>query len=76
MFDNLRDSSYYEDEQNDLYPEPEVQAGPVPVQRRRRSSRFLGMTAPQRFLVAFMLMIMVCVMGILALLVTDKMFLF
>jgi len=80
MFDNLRDdSSFYEDEQNDLYQEPVAQAEPATVaapKRRRRETRFLGMTAQQRFLLAFMLMITVCVMGVLAMVVTGKMGLF
>lgn len=77
MFDNLRDSSFYEEEQNDVYPEPKVQAQPVVATRRRRSSsRFLGMTAQQRFLLAFMFMIMICVMGMLAMFVTGSMSLF
>jgi hypothetical protein len=76
MFDNLRDSSFYEDEQNeDLYKEPEVEALPAAPKRRsrRRSSRFLGMTAQQRFLLSFMVLITVCVMGMLAMFVLDKM---
>ncbi len=80
MFDNLRDdSSFYEDEQNDLYQEPVAEAQPVAVaapKRRRRETRYLGMTAQQRFLLAFMLMITVCVMGVLAMIVTGKMGLF
>ena len=76
MFDNLRDSSYYEDEQSDPYLEPEIQAAPVSTRRRRRNSRFLGMTPQQRFLLACMVMIIVCVMGMVALLVTDRIFLF
>lgn len=75
MFDNLRDSTppFYEEEQSDLYNEPSVQ--PV-ASRRRRNARFLGMTAQQRFLVAVMLMFMVCIMGVLAMFVTGKMALF
>jgi hypothetical protein len=74
MFDNLRDSSLYEEEQSDPYKEPE--ARPVVSRRRRRNSRFLGMTAQQRFLLSFMFMVMVCVIGILALFVMGKMSLF
>lgn len=75
MFDNLRDSAtpFYEEEQNDLYREPE--AKPV-VSRRRRNKRLLGMTAQQRFLVATMIMFMVCIMGMLAMFVMGKMSLF
>ncbi|MGE5461741.1 MAG: hypothetical protein ACM3PS_00200 [Syntrophothermus sp.] len=78
MFDNLRDdSSFYEEEPSDLYKEPEVQAKPAPARRRRRrSARFMGLTAQQRFFLAFMLLITVCVMGMLAMFVTGRMGLF
>ena len=76
MFDNLRDdSSFYEDEQNDIHPEPTAQAQPIVATRhsspRRRSARFMGMTAQQRFLLSVMLLITVCVIGMLALVVTG-----
>jgi len=81
MFDNLRDSadsSFYEEEPNDLYKEPAPQPGKkkvsaAPKKRRNNNARFLGMTAQQRFLVALMLMFMVCIMGTLAMLVLGKM---
>jgi hypothetical protein len=82
MFDNLRDdSSFYEDDQNDLYQEPVAQAQAVPVaatkqRKRTTNTRYMGMTPQQRFLLAFMLMITVCVMGVVAMLVTGKMGLF
>jgi hypothetical protein len=72
MFDNLRDSSLYDDEQSELYQEPEVQTKPVATARRRRKSRFMGMSAQQRFILSFMLLIMVCVMGMLALYVSGR----
>ena len=74
MFDNLRDSAspFYEEEQNDLYKESEAK----PVASRPRNKRFLGMTAQQRFLVAMMVMFMVCIAGVLAMFVTGKMSLF
>lgn len=81
MFDNLRDSaesSFYEEEPNDLYKEP-VAPRSTAVPRRRamaRSGRFLGMTAPQRFLVSIMLLFTVCIIGTLALLFLEKMSLF
>ncbi|HEX2991739.1 MAG TPA: hypothetical protein VHO49_13740 [Anaerolineales bacterium] len=75
MFDNLRDSSFYEDEEqnNELYMEPAPQPAVV---RRRRSGRFLGMTAQQRFLLSMMFLFMVCVMGVLAMMVLGRMSLF
>jgi hypothetical protein len=78
MFDNLRDSaesSFYEEEPNDLYQEPVAQ--PVAARRRRTNNgRFLGMTAQQRFLISVMLMFTVCILGTLAMFVLGKMSLF
>jgi hypothetical protein len=76
MFDNLRDSaesSFYEEEPNDLYKEPV--ATPAPRRRAMAASngRFLGMTAQQRFLISVMLLFTVCIIGTLALLVLEKM---
>jgi hypothetical protein len=83
MFDNLRDSadsSFYEEEPNDLYKEPIPAASgkPKAAQKRRSSNnaRFLGMTAQQRFIVSLMLMFTVCIMGTLALFVLGKISLF
>ena len=81
MFDNLRDSadsSFYEEEPNDLYkepvPQPSKKAVPAASKHRRsNNARFLGMTAQQRFLVALMLMFTVCIMGTLAMLILGKM---
>ncbi len=79
MFDNLRDSaesSFYEEEPNDLYKEPV----PTPAPRRgaatMKNGRFLGMTAQQRFLISVMLLFTVCVIGTLAMFVLEKMSLF
>ena len=79
MFDNLRDSaesSFYEEEPNDLYRE----AVTPPAPRRRAATmtngRFLGMTAQQRFLISVMLMFTVCIIGTLAMFVFEKMSLF
>ena len=81
MFDNLRDSadsSFYEEEPNDLYREPV--ASSVPARRRRitatSNGRVLGMTAQQRFLVSIMLFFAVCILGALAMFVFEKMALF
>ena len=80
MFDNLRDSaesSFYEEEPNDLYKEPAPSGKSKSAAPRRRSSgRFLGMTAQQRFLISMMLMFTVCITGTLAMFVMGKMSLF
>jgi hypothetical protein len=74
MFDNLRDSaesSFYEEERDDLYKEPV--ATPAPRRRVANNGRFLGMTAQQRFLISVMLLFTVCIVGTLAMLVLEKM---
>jgi hypothetical protein len=72
MFDNLRDSaesSFYEEDPNDLYKEPVAKA----AVRRRNNARFLGMNAQQRFLISMMLLFAVCIIGTLAMFVLGKM---
>ena len=85
MFDNLRDSadsSFYEEEPNDLYKEPVPASGKpkptsaAPKKRRKNNTQFLGMTAQQRFILSLMLLFTVCIMGTLAMLVLGKMSLF
>jgi hypothetical protein len=81
MFDNLRDSaesSFYEEEPNDLYKEPIAAVAPVSKRRVAASSngRVLGMTAQQRFLISIMLFFTVCILGALAMFVFEKMALF
>jgi hypothetical protein len=78
MFDNLRDSaesSFYEEEPNDLYKEPEARpvASRALKRRRRSNARFLGMTAQQRFFISLMLMFTVCIMGTLVMFILGKM---
>ncbi|HXF84936.1 MAG TPA: hypothetical protein VNK49_06050 [Anaerolineales bacterium] len=76
MFDNLRESAempFYEEEPNELYREPASR----PITPSRRSNRrFLGMTAPQRFIISLMLFFTVCILGTLVMFVLGKMSLF
>ena len=74
MFDNLRESSFYEEEPNDLYKESTVKSVAAP--RRRSNARFLGMCAQQRFFVSLMLLFTVCLIGTLAMFVLGRMALF
>ena len=78
MFDNLRESasesSFYED---DLNAPKEEKASKAPrSSARRSSSRFLGMTAQQRFVISMMLFFTVCVIGTLAMFIMGKMGMF
>lgn len=85
MFDDLRDLSntqQFEEDQNqddglfkdlDLEENETFEEAPA---RRKRSGTFLGMTAPQRFLIAVMLMFTVLLLGMLAMFVTGSMAIF
>ena len=74
MFDNLRDdaaSSFYED---DTVPPEEVEV--VIPKKRKKNTKILGMTPVQRFIIAIMLMVVVCTLGTMCLLLTNKIGLF
>jgi len=75
MFDDLRQeaNSVYEES---AAPKAETPASATNAKRaapKKRSKLILGMTAPQRFVLAFMLTLMVCVIGFMFLLVMGKM---
>ena len=70
MLDNLRDqaaSSPYFDEE----PIPETPVRP-PSTPRRTIDQMTGMTAQQRFIVAVMLLAVVCLLGTMAIMVTGR----
>jgi len=80
MFDNLRDFSdtpLYEDDQqqDDLFQDSESgNEAATPVRKKRRKSKkFLGMTAQQRFIISVMLMFTVCLLGALVMFVMGRM---
>ena len=70
MFDNLRDDS-----SNTFSDENEAKYQPAAgySSNRSRSKKFLGMTSLQRFVIAFLLMLTVCILGSGALLILGKM---
>jgi hypothetical protein len=73
MLDDLRNSasrSYEEDQSQSPHPREALRVKLV------EPEPFLGMTAPQRFVVALMIFLMVSVLGALLLVVTDKLFIF
>jgi hypothetical protein len=74
MFDNLRESAFYEEDQNEPYKESTAKTVAAP--RRRSNGRFLGMSAQQRFFVSVMLLFTVCLIGTLAMFVLGRMSLF
>jgi hypothetical protein len=62
MLDDLRSSASDNPQGDDFYYEDEAQ----------QSKQFLGMTAPQRFIVVLMLLIMVCILGTFVLVIFGK----
>jgi hypothetical protein len=71
MFDNLRDesSSFSDDPEATAFrASSSTISGPI----ARKSSRFLGMTSMQRFVITLLLSAAVCVLGAMCLLITGK----
>ncbi len=72
MLDDLRNSSSFIDEEEPQNQEQEiVQRRPV---RQRRKENFMGMTAQQRFILSLMFFFMICILGVLALVITGSVY--
>ncbi len=75
MFDDLRqqgsdEASFEQEEQKqDAYTCKEEAAKPSPFSGE---GKILGMTAPQRFFIAVMLLMIACLLSILGLIVTGR----
>ncbi len=73
MLDNLRDqaaqSEYFQEEEVPAFDEPAAVRRPA---ARRSLDQMTGMNAQQRFLLAFMMLILVCLLGTMFLLITGK----
>jgi hypothetical protein len=69
MFDDLRqqaDDTAFEEEEQDAYSYKD--------QVRKPKRTFLGMTPPQRFVLAVMLLMMTCLLSTFCLIVTEKIY--
>jgi hypothetical protein len=71
MSDTFRDdtTSLFDD---DDFEEIEEESAPAIRQDRKPRGKFLGMTSFQRFIIAVMLMIAVCMLGTMCLLITGR----
>ena len=74
MLDDLRNSSSFEEEEPSEVQE-EQPSEPTTRRARVQKEPFLGLTAQQRFILSFILFLMTCVLGVLALVVFDKIYL-
>jgi hypothetical protein len=71
MLDNLRNESSFQPDE----PEPmEIiqPEHPKPPKRRRSFDQMTGTNARQRFMLALMLLVMVCLLGVILLVFTGK----
>jgi hypothetical protein len=69
MLDNLRNQASFQEDENS--PEPTKQQ-PEIIKNRRSLDQFTGMNAKQRFMLALMLLVMVCLMGTMLLVAMNK----
>ena len=76
MFDGLRNDANSSgfDEPVEYFPDdkPPVPAAPRPAARRKSSTKFLGMTPEQRFLISLLLMFAVCALGAMCMFVFGR----
>jgi len=71
MLDNLRNQASFQEEEEPL--DPNAPKPPKPRKPRRSIDQITGMTAQQRFALAVMVSIMVCLLGTMLLLISGKM---
>jgi hypothetical protein len=69
MLDNLRNQATFQDDEP---LEPEAPKPSKPRRPRRSFDKMVGMTAPQRFALAIMLAIVVCLLGVMLLVLSGK----
>jgi hypothetical protein len=67
MLDDLRNTA--NQTQEGETPEMQSPVEEMPVEEERH---FMGMTAPQRFIIVLMLLMMVCVVGVFFLMITQS----
>ena len=70
MLDDLRNDADFQEEELQLEEAPQSTKR---ILRRRSRGPFLGMTPSQRFVIALMLFLMVCVLGAAVLILTESM---
>jgi hypothetical protein len=68
MFEDFRKQS----DQGDMFEDQLGEGLDSGIAVSQRRTNFLGMTAPQRFVIAVILLMMTCILGTFCLLVTEK----
>ena len=72
MLDNLRNQASFQPDDEPASEEQPLQRKQNPRRPRKSLDRALGMTAPQRFLLSVMLLVLVCLLGSMLLMITGK----
>jgi hypothetical protein len=79
MFDDLRNSSddqssFFKEDDSDLEPllEKKPRQNNLGLKIKFNSKSFLGMNAFQRFFISVLLLMMVCILGTMLLMVTER----
>jgi hypothetical protein len=68
MFEDFRKQS----DQGEMFEDQLDDGADSGIVVSERRAQLLGMSAPQRFVIAFMLLMMTCILGTFCLLVTEK----
>jgi hypothetical protein len=71
MLDNLREQASFQEDEEPL--DPGLTEAPKPPKRRRSFDQITGTTAQQRFALAVMLLVIVCLLGTMFLFLSGKM---
>jgi hypothetical protein len=71
MLDDLRTSKNNSEQSQQPYPDAEDIYNSADS-HEESGGNFLGMTAPQRFIIVMLLLFLVCVLGSFALILTEK----
>jgi hypothetical protein len=69
MLDNLRDQASFQEEEISELDAPQASK---PIKRKRSFDQVTGMTAQQRFILAVMLLVIICLLGTMFLVIAGK----
>jgi hypothetical protein len=72
MLDNLRDQTSFQPEEEEQPMAAEAPESPKSQKPHRSFNQATGTTAPQRLMLALMLLVTICLLGVVFLIITGK----
>jgi hypothetical protein len=72
MLDNLRNQASFQPDEEEKPPETSQPEKPKPRKPRRSFDQVTGTNDKQRLMLAVMLLVMVCLLGVILLVITGK----